>query len=359
MTELSHPSGAELRLSQDAEQSAALHRSSLSIIIVNWNTGDLLRECLQSITDAIAKSIDLREVVVVDNASNDGSIIGCEALSLQLVMLRNDVNCGFAAACNQGARLATGEFLLFLNPDTRLFEESLRVPLEFLRCRDAATVGICGIRLLNDLGDEARHCARFPRLSHFFCEALGVDRVFPGPLTCHLMKEWDHLSDREVDQVIGAFFLVRHSLYLALGGFDERFFVYFEEVDFALRARRAGWITAYLAGAMAYHKGNGSTAKIASRRLFYSMRSRILYARKHWPFIRTLGLLGVTLIIEPVTRLSLTLCRGSLEDFRNSLAGYGMLYGNLPRILFARYSYADKPLDETAAAKTSEGADPS
>src|SRR6185503_16033407 len=111
-----------------------------------------------------------------------------------------------------------------------------------------------------------RTCARFPTPGRFFAKMLGLDRILPGIFPSHFMTEWDHATNREVDQVMGAFFLVRRSAYEALAGFDERFFVYFEEVDFALRARARGWSTYYLTQARAYHEGGGSTKQIRPAR---------------------------------------------------------------------------------------------
>lgn len=308
--------------------------ATVSVVIVNWNTGNLLGDCLQSMSRVDLTGTELREVVVVDNASSDGSLAGVDGQRLPLIVVKNHANLGFAAACNQGARLGSGQYLLFLNPDTRLFVNSLRVPLEFLSRTENAAVGICGIRLLDDSGHTTRHCARFPRLSHYVSKAFGLDRLLPGPVTCQSMKEWDHESEREVDQVIGAFFLVRRNLFEALGGFDERFFVYFEEVDFSLRAHRAGWKTVYLAGATAYHKGHGSSEKVAARRLFYSLRSRLLYSLKNWPVIKVIGLFAVTLLVEPLTRLCLSMAKGAVGDARGTLAGYGMLVRDLSSIMF-------------------------
>jgi GT2 family glycosyltransferase len=265
-------------------------------------------------------------------------------------VVKNDANLGFAAACNQGARLASGKYLLFLNPDTRLLPNSLQVPVGFLSRTENAAVGICGIRLLDDSGCTSRDCTRFPQLSHYVSKAVGLDRLLPGPVTSHSMKEWDHQSDREVDQVIGAFFLIRRNVFEELGGFDERFFVYFEEVDFSLRAHRAGWKTMYLAGPTAYHKGHGSSGKIPARRLFYSLRSRLLYSLKNWPAIQVVGLFVVTLLVEPLTRLCFSLAKGAVGDARGTLAAYGMLVRELPNILFRSH--------RSMAAKSPRPTDP-
>src|SRR5258706_863937 len=308
---------------------------SLDIIIVNWNTGTLLRDCLKSIFEARAESFILRRVVVVDNNSADGSANGLEGFAEQLArggipldekarlpldkgglqgvrgdctslapspapllvqgegtsflketrsVLRNDANRGFAVACNQGAAGTQADYLLFLNPDTRMFPDSVARPLSFLEQEENARFGICGVRHVDDSGAFSTSCARFPTLRIFFGQMTGLSRLFPNGFPLHLMRESECMESREVDQVIGAFFLVRRSLFETLGGFDPRFFVYFEEVDFSLRARQEGFRSYYLATTTAYHKGGGSSQQAKAARLFYSLRSRLLYGFKHYSF---------------------------------------------------------------------------
>jgi hypothetical protein len=149
------------------------------------------------------------------------------------------------------------------------------------------------------------------------------------------MVEWDHRDSREVDQVMGAFFFIRRSLFEALGGFDERFFVYFEEVDLSLRACELGWRTFYLSSAQAYHRGGGVTDQVKPARLFYSLRSRILYAYKHFnPWTATLVTLG-TLFVEPFSRLALAIIRGSPTQVIDTLKGYALLWRAMPHALVA------------------------
>ena len=226
--------------------------SSLSIVIVNWNSGELLRECLASIApskSALAGAAQLHKVVIVDNGSNDGSQRAEDLRGLPIEWIQNAENRGFAAACNQGAAACETDLILFLNPDTRLFADSLRVAVEAFARPGHERVGIVGLALQDDSGQVVPSCARFPRAHHFLTHAVGIDRVWPQ--TGHAMTEWDHLSTRRVDQVIGAFFMIRRSLFERLDGFDERFFVYFEEVDLARRAAQSGWASLHVAELLA------------------------------------------------------------------------------------------------------------
>jgi N-acetylglucosaminyl-diphospho-decaprenol L-rhamnosyltransferase len=301
--------------------------SNLSIVIVNWNSGEQLRECLASL-DASAEALPLgaalNEVVVVDNGSSDDSATGLSLRQGRLRLIRNGTNRGFAAACNQGAAGLDADLILFLNPDTRLFADSLAAPMRLMQQPDHAGTGIVGIAMIDDSGQVVPSCARYPRAWHFASHALGLDRVWPR--AGHYMLEWDHGQTRKVDQVIGAFFLIRRRLFEALSGFDERFFVYFEEVDLAKRARQAGWSSTYLAEARAYHKGGGTSSSVKDVRLFYSLRSRLQYGNKHYALPERLLLWLVTLALEPGSRVLHLALGGRWAEVRHVAAAYRMLW---------------------------------
>lgn len=310
---------------------------SLDIIIVNWNAGRQLRECLESVTLTGRDGFHLTRVVVVDNASSDRSADGLEDLELPLTVIRNADNRGFGAACNQGAKGSEADYLLFLNPDTRLQENSLAKPLAFMEQPNNRSIGIVGIQLMDDDGQVSRTCARFPTPGRFFSKMLGLDRMFPRFFPSHFMSDWDHGESREVDHVIGAFFLVRRSLFTSLGGFDERFFVYLEDLDFSLRAWQAGWSSYYLASIQAYHKGGGTSQQVKATRMFYALRSRILYGDKHFGWFPATGLMAATLLLEPLARLVLSSARRSGEEISETLKGYSMLWGATPALLRAAW----------------------
>ena len=305
----------------------------IGIIIVNWNAGNQLCECLESIKTVRKDDFMLSSVVVVDNASTDGSADGLEDIDLPLVIIRNAQNLGFAAACNQGAKWSNAEYLLFLNPDTRLFEDSLIKPVAFMEQPQNKEVGIIGIQLVDETGQISRTCARFPAPGMFFTKMLGLNMLFPRYFPSHFMSEWDHGEIREVDQVMGAFFMIRRNLFDTLGGFDERFFVYFEDLDLSYRANNAGWKTVYLADAQAYHKGGGTSEQVKATRLFYSLRSRILYGYKHFGWPSATLLTAGTLFLEPFSRLALAIGRGSGREAKETLKGYAMLWQEIPKLL--------------------------
>lgn len=299
----------------------------LAIVIVNWNSGQMLQECLTSIGPSAAElppSQRLECVVAVDNGSSDGSQAVVIPDGVELHLIQNAENRGFAAACNQGAAACRAELVLFLNPDTRLFEDSLRVAVAALLMPRDEPVGIVGIALQDDSGSVVPSCSRFPRARHYLAHALGIDRLWPR--LGQPMLEWDHLDTRPVDQVIGAFFLIRRVLFDSLGGFDERFFVYLEEVDLSLRALQAGWVSLHVAEARAYHKGGGTSEAVRARRLFYILRSRLKYAAKHYGVPERALAVTVVWTLEPLSRAAFLALRGARTELGELVQAYRWLW---------------------------------
>lgn len=308
----------------------------VDIVIVNWNAGVQMERCIQSIAASERDGFTLGRVVVVDNASTDGSADDLIHAELPLTVIRNPENRGFAAACNQGAAGSDAEYLLFLNPDARVFPDSISLALAAMERPEHARTGILGIQLVDDAGRVSRSCARFPTVGRFAAYSLGLDRRLPQRFPSHFMVDWDHGESREVDHVIGAFFLVRHSLFETLHGFDEGFFVYLEDLDFSFRARRAGFRSFYLAEARAYHKGGGTSEQAKAARLFYSIRSRIQYGYKHFAWWPATMLAAVALFAEPAIRLANGAARRSGSQVLETLKGYGLLWRSLPELVRSR-----------------------
>lgn len=297
---------------------------NVTAVIVNWNSGTQLQECLISLQNVCP-------AIVVDNASTDGSCGGVDALANVTVIAANE-NLGFGRACNLGASHAQTEYLLFLNPDATVFPGTLERALSVMDDPENSQVGISGVQLVGTAGKVERSCARFPTPSKLLAQAMGLDRLVPR--LSHLMADWPHDSTREVDQVMGAFFMVRRDLFENLDGFDERFFLYFDEVDFSYRAKKAGWKSLYLADVQAFHKGGGTSDQIKARRLFYVLRSRLLYANKHFGFFGTLMTFVATLLLEPVSRSVMAMLRRSWSDLKETWQAYGMLLRWLPSWVF-------------------------
>jgi GT2 family glycosyltransferase len=304
---------------------------AVDVVLVNWNAGPQLAEALAALEQSTIAA-DLA-AVVVDNASQDGSAdeasLKTAAPGLALTILRNPVNRGFGAACNQGAASGQGRAVLFLNPDTRVAPDAIA---QALRALDAdPAIGIVGARLAGADGATHRTCARLPTLSSLLGQALALDRV--GLVRPHFMREWDHEDTRRVGQVMGAFLLIRRSLLDELGGFDERFFVYYEDVDLCARAQAKGFSVLHLAQARAFHKGGGTSEQVKDRRLFYYLRSQVLYAAKHFGAAGGAVLLAALLLVQVPLRALHALAARSAADAAGVLRGAGLLVQDLPNIL--------------------------
>lgn len=298
----------------------------VDIVIVNWNSGGLLAECL----DSIAANADGRVamVAVVDNASGDGSetSAGVPRPGLDLRLIRNGANRGFGAACNQGASQGSAPYILFLNPDATLLPGTLAGLLVAMAAPGNLDIGIGGPRLLSPDGRTQRCCARLPGLARLLLEPTGLDRLLPRLIPPHFMVEWDHLDDRDVPQVMGAALLVRRHVFDMLGGFDERFFVYYEDVDLCHRAGKSGWRCRHFAGPTAVHVGQGTTRNVVAMRSVLLARSRIAYTAKHFgPAAAVLGCLAV-LFVEPLSRTVLGISRRSAAEVRAAWRAAAILW---------------------------------
>ena len=294
---------------------------SIDVVIVNWNSGKLLFDCIESIIEYGKPYVS--KVFIIDNGSSDDSEKFLQNLP-QFNLIQANKNLGFSKACNLGADQSESEFILFLNPDARIYADTLEKVLAFMETEENSKVGICGVQLHNEKGEVARSSSRFPSLKGILSHSIGLSKMFP--ILGSAMSEWDHLNTNTVDQVIGAFFFVRQSTFQELTGFDEQFFVYFEEVDFSFRAKQLGWNSVFFVGAQAFHVGGGISQQVKSNRLFYTMRSRIQYAFKHFKLIKITLILFATIFIEPISRIIFSIFRRSLTSIKETLIAYSMLY---------------------------------
>ena len=297
----------------------------LGIVIVNWNSGAQLATAILSIAEYVT---DIScEIVIVDNASTDQSLDQALLVKLpetiRLSTVLNDENKGFGYACNQGVRSCDGQYILFLNPDAFL-HESLLPLIDFMDDPANRKIGICGISLIDKTGERQRSCSRFISPFKSFSRTLGINRLFPRLGVG--MLDWDHRDLRYVDHVIGAFYFIRRDVFESLGGFDEDFFVYYEDLDLSLRAKNNGWKSFYFSSITAFHEGGGTSSQIKAKRLFYSLSSELIYLKKHFGFWRTITPFLAIMFIEPLSRSVLSVLRLSFSDFKELLQAYKLLY---------------------------------
>jgi N-acetylglucosaminyl-diphospho-decaprenol L-rhamnosyltransferase len=308
----------------------------LSIIIVSWNVLSLLRECLSSLqaSDGIGwsdGSSPQAEVIVVDNGSGDGTAAAIAAEFPRVRVVANPDNRGFTRANNQGLALSGGRYVFFLNPDTRVAPDTLCRLLEFMDCHPAA--GVAGPQLRYGDGSLQSSRRRFP--------TLGMALFESTPLTWHLSPQrnpWArryHLDDlpagpepQTVDWLVGAALFVRRAALDQVGGFDEGYFMYSEELDWCRRASAAGWQAIYLPAAQVIHyEGKSSEQAVAARHIRFQT-SKVRYFRKYNGWLPASLLQSALLIMFAGEWLleGLKWIAGSKRSLRASrLAAYGEL----------------------------------
>ncbi|HVN55447.1 MAG TPA: glycosyltransferase family 2 protein [Anaerolineaceae bacterium] len=251
--------------------------AQISIIIVNWNTRLLLRECLDSVR-AYSDGLNC-EVIVVDNASSDGSPEMLDREYPEIRLIQNETNTGFARANNQAMQVSEAEYFLLLNSDARLQPGSISSLLEAAKCHPG--LGIAGARLLNPDGSFQASHTSFPTLWREFLILSGLGRAFRGGWYPSHGPEIEK-GLQKVEYVEGACLFVRREAYLQVGGLDEGFFMYAEEVDWCYRMGLAGWEVWYQPLSVIIHHGSASSTGRRTQREGDLYWSRIHYFRKHY-----------------------------------------------------------------------------
>jgi len=245
----------------------------ITVVIVNWNTGDLLRNCLNSVYETMK---DIRyEIIVVDNASTDGSVAMLRKEFPTVTIIENRENRGFGAANNQAFAVMKGRYALLLNSDTILTKHAIGELFQFME-NHLDTSLACG-QLLNEDGSRQNSIANFPTLITLLANTSLLEYLFPKRFPS---KRYIHKNPVEIESAIGACVLVRKKAMDDIGVFDERYFFFFEETDWAYRMRSAGWKIYHVPSAVIYHlQGKSVGDSIRSRIEFY--RSRYQFFKKY------------------------------------------------------------------------------
>lgn len=251
----------------------------LSVVVLSWNTVDLTLACLRALHAETPKHP--REVIVVDNGSHDGSADAIAAAFPQVRLLRNADNRLYAAGNNQGAAVATGEYLCTLNSDTEVRPGALDRLVDFLR--ENPEYGACAPKLVDPDGSVQRACQRFPTLGSALCFDSWWGTWWPGSAIQrrYLMTDFDHLASRDVDQPPGAVFTMRTAEWRKYGGLDEQLSLFYNDVDLSLRLWRDGRRIRYLADCEVMHHRGGSTRNFAKMLVLWH-RNRLAYYGKHY-----------------------------------------------------------------------------
>ena len=253
----------------------------LSIVIVNWNVKELLRNCLHSLLDQPDPGLTI-EIIVVDSASSDGSPQMVRQEFPQVRLIASPENLGYAGGNNAGATAAQGRYLFLLNPDTMVRAGALTQLVGYMDAHPQA--GALGPQLLWPDGAVQSSRRRFPTLGSLFWESTLLGQWFPR----NRYRQRYHVLDRPADEtqpvdwVVGAAILIRRDAWLQVGPLDEAFFMYFEETDWCRRSAAAGWETHYLPTAQVVHFEGKSSGQVVAARTLRFQRSKLCYTRKYF-----------------------------------------------------------------------------
>jgi GT2 family glycosyltransferase len=248
----------------------------LSIIIVHYDTSGLLRQCLSSLC---AEDLPC-EIVVLDNASPDPSVRQLPHEFPRVRFVFNEENVGFARACNQGIRMGQGKYCMLLNPDAVIDGAARRSLVASMEGHPEA--GLVAPRLVNPDGSLQLSVRRFPSLAAIGLRILRLDRLFRGPVDRYLMRDWNHGEGRVVDWVMGACMLLRRKAVEEVGLLDEKFFMYYEDIDLCYRMGQKGWKVRYEPGIAVRHEHQRDSASwVPNRLVWVHLRSLVRLFRKH------------------------------------------------------------------------------
>ncbi len=251
-----------------------------SVIIVSWNVRDLLRNCLRSIRQETSDQ-QQTEIIVVDNASSDNTLEMLRGEFPDVRVIANTENLGFTRGNNQGLALAQGRYFFLLNPDTELRPNTLESLITHMDAHPR--IGIIGPQLYYGDGTLQSSRRRFPTLATAFLESTKLQQWFPRnrALIRYYMLDTRDDETRQVDWINGSAMFVRREVYDQVGGFDERFFMYSEELDWCYRAKQAGWQIVYFPTVQVTHYEGKSSEQAVAQRDIYFHSSKILFFFKY------------------------------------------------------------------------------
>jgi GT2 family glycosyltransferase len=251
----------------------------VAIVIVNWNTKDILRDCINSIYKE-TKGTEF-EIIVVDNNSSDGSQEMIKKEFSKVKLIANKENKGFAAANNQGIRTAKGRYILLLNSDTLILDNAITKTIRF--ADKHPRIGITGCKILNLDKTLQRSCFMFPSILNMFLSATYLYKIFPKNrfFGRELMTWWDHNEIKNVNVVMGSFMLVKGEAIKEVGLMDEQYFMYTEETDWCCQFNKKGWKITFCPCAEIIHLGGQSSKKAKSKMTLQLRGSKLLFMKKN------------------------------------------------------------------------------
>ncbi len=293
----------------------------IDIVIVNWNGGKMLHNCVNSV---LQSKYDNYRIHVVDNDSSDFS---CKTLPSheKINIYYINQNLGFGKACNEALKYCFGDFILLLNPDTKIEYKTIQKAIDCISKNDYAVYGAAQV---DDTGVIMKTCGRYPNLFTFFNDILGLyklnSKIFKNGF---IQYDWNHESSKVVPHVMGSFYLIKTSVIDEVGFMDDKYFVYMEDLDLSLRITNAGYKIYYDRENVIYHKGGGVSQQVKALRLYYSLHAKYIFIQKHFDFLSFYIATFVLIFISPIVRIlfSLIINRSFLQ-VKECIIGYIKFY---------------------------------
>ena len=283
----------------------------LSVVIITYNSAQYISECLRSLIDEIG--VLKSEIVLIDNKSDDDSLEIVTEFSnsnlpenINIRILINETNTGYAPANNQGMRNSSGEYLLLLHPDVQMQKNSLKVMMDTLN--EDSSIGMVAPKFLFPDGRIQPSCRRFPNYMSVIYEVFGLTKLFreSNKFNAWKMGDFDHSTRREVDQPMSACVLLKREVLNKVGLMDEQFLMFFNDVDWSKRIKNAGWKIIFNPDAVVNHVLGGSVKLVRSRMILRSHTGFYLYFNKHFnkPFQLFMNqIMGLILFLTVIPRV--------------------------------------------------------
>ena len=263
--------------------------NNISVIFVNYNSRKELERAIDSLKNFYDESL---EVIIYNNSPYE-NLSSLKEIYKSAKILNSIKNVGFTAGCNKAVKVSNGEYLLFLNPDVEVINEFLSSGIDFFS--DNKDFGAVGFKILNPDGTVQKECLRnIPTPINTFLRFFNLDKIFPSSKAYYSL---DYNKPQEAHVLSGACMLVRKEAFLDVGGFDEKFFLYGDDIDLCIRLKNRGWKLYYLPIESVIHYKGGSLEKFSIKRIYYSHRAMFLFVKKYYknPILLSLLYTGISI----------------------------------------------------------------
>ncbi|MDA3616406.1 glycosyltransferase [Polluticaenibacter yanchengensis] len=296
----------------------------VDIIVVNWNCSELTHNAIQPYLDYQDDEIAVN-IHIVDNGSEDDISI---LQRLNVNFIQNERNLGFGNACNAALEYCKGDYILLLNPDTESKVSTLKHLIDLLLKNKE--MACAGPQIINKQNEIQLTCSRFPSFTSAFFNILSISRyIFKKQLKPIIMLDWPHDQSKIVNAVMGCYCLIKKPIIDKYGFFDDRYFMYLEDLDLQKHFNDNGYYSYYSTEVNIYHEGGGVSKQVKAKRLYYSLHSNILYNKKYFKGIKSAILYFSSIVLEPIVRLGHSIVTFNKFQFKETLEAYKLLYNKL------------------------------